>query len=238
MMIDADQQERLARSRTVTELARLRRDRNAWRLATLAAVAVMVPLAWGYKLAVDDYAAHVRVAWVKLLPNGDGYAEYLDDGGEADRYFDRAIDAALTNYLQWRFRVEPRTIRTDYGNASTFLGPAETQKFLKDFGAARRAAEAEGCVSCPTTDVTVRALNHTLLRPAEGARAAVYKTAAFLTQTDRDQAGGVVTRRQLIVTLDWTLRPAAEAGRDLTRLAINPPAIEIISQDIRVDQAG
>ena len=236
-VIDSTYQDKLAKSREVTELGRVRRDRNLWRGAALLVLAVSVPLAWGYKLQVDDYANNVRVAWVKLAPNGDSYAEFLDDGGRSDRYFDRARDASLTNYVNWRFRVVPQTIDTDYGNASAFLGPAEEDKFLRDFGAAKRANEATTCTACTRIDITVRALDHSVVKPAVTGDDGVYKTAAFVTTTERDQAGGVLGRRNEIITLDWTLRPPAEIGKDLDQLAVNPLGIEIISQSVREDKS-
>jgi hypothetical protein len=238
-VIDSTFQDQLARTRTATALARSGRTRNALLiLVLLLAVAVLV-LAFAYVRVVDHYANNVRVAWVKLSPNGDGYAEYLDDGGQADRYFDKAVYGSLTNYLTWRFRVEPKTIDTDYGNASTFLGPIEASKFLTDFKAAEKARDAVNCVSCARAQVTVRGLDNTLLKPAQGLQAAIYKTAAFITVTQRDAGGGLLSRTNQIVSLEWTLRPASEAsqGPNLDRLAVNPLSIEIISQDEREDKA-
>lgn len=238
-MIDSTYQDQLARTRTVTALARSTRTRNALLFLVMLLAAAVVILAFAYVRVVDQYANNVRVAWVKLTPNGDGYAEYLDDGGQTDRYFDKAVYGSLMNYLTWRFRIEPKTIDTDYGNASTFLGPAEADKFLTDFKAAEKARTAVTCVSCPRAQVTVRGIDNTLLKPAQGSQAAVYKSAAFITVTERDAGGGVLSRTNKIISLDWTLRPASQAsqGPNLERLAVNPLSIEIISQDEREDHA-
>lgn len=238
-MIDSTFQEQLARKRSVTALNRSHRMTLILLALVLmlgAALAFLVP---AYIRVVDRYANNVRTAWVKLTPNGDAQVEYLDDGGQTDRYFDKAVYGSLTNYLTWRFRVEPKTIDTDYGNASTFLGPIEASKFLTDFKAAEKARDAVNCVSCARAQVTVRGLDNTLLKPAQGSQAAIYKTAAFITVTQRDAGGGLLSRTNQIVSLEWTLRPASEAsqGPNLDRLAVNPLSIEIISQDEREDKA-
>ncbi len=207
-------------------------------LVLLLAAAVAI-LAFAYVRVVDQYANNVRVAWVKLSPNGDGYAEYLDDGGQADRYFDKAVYASLTNYLTWRFRIEPKTVDTDYGNASTFLGPTEADKFLNEFKAAEKARTAVTCVSLPARPGDgARHRQH----PAEarpGSQPAVYKSAAFITVAERDASGAVLSRTNKIISLEWTLRPASQASQspNLERLAVNPLSIEIISQDEREDHA-
>lgn len=238
-MIDSTYQDQLARTRTVTALARSTRTRNALLLLVLLLAAAVAILAFAYVRVVDQYANNIRVAWVKLSPNGDGYAEYLDDGGQADRYFDKAVYASLTNYLTWRFRIEPKTVDTDYGNASTFLGPTEADKFLNEFKAAEKARTAVTCVSCPRAQVTVRGIDNTLLKPAQGSQPAVYKSAAFITVAERDASGAVLSRTNKIISLEWTLRPASQASQspNLERLAVNPLSIEIISQDEREDHA-
>lgn len=238
-MIDSTFQEKLSRTRTVTALARANKMTVALMVLVLllgTTVAYLVP---AYIRAVDIYANNVRTAWVKLSPNGDSRVEYLDDGGQADRYFDKAVYGSLTNYLNWRFRIEPKTIDTDYGNASTFLGPTEADKFLNEFKAAEKARTAVTCVSCPRAQVTVRGIDNTLLKPAQGSQPAVYKSAAFITVAERDASGAVLSRTNKIISLEWTLRPASQAsqGPNLERLAVNPLSIEIISQDEREDRA-
>ncbi|MDR6293810.1 hypothetical protein E9232_006363 [Inquilinus ginsengisoli] len=238
-MLDSTYQDKLAKTRTATQLARYLRSNLALLVLSIILGATLFVVVNAYTRVVDTYANNVRTAWVKLSPNGDSKVEYIDDGGNADRYFDRAVLSSLTNYLTWRFRVQPQTIKIDYGNASTYLGPAEADKFLNDFKAAQQASEKEACVSCPQSQVVVRAIDNTLLTPAERNKAAVYKTAAFITVTQRDSGGGVISRDNKIVNLDWTFRPASEASQGLTLeyLAVNPLAIQILSQDVREDKS-
>lgn len=238
-MLDSTYQDKLAKTRTATQLARYLRSNIALLVLSIILGATLFVVVNAYIRAVDTYANNVRTAWVKLFPNGDTKVEYSDDGGDAERYFNRAVLSSLTNYLTWRFRVQPQTIKIDYGNASTYLGPAEANKFLTEFKAAERASAAEACVSCPQSQVVVRAIDNTLLTPAEKGKAAVYKTAAFITVTERDSGGGVISRQNQIVTFDWTLLPASEAsqGTTLEYLAVNPLAIQILSQDVREDKS-
>lgn len=238
-MLDSTYQDKLVKTRTATQLSRSVRANLILLIAVVILGAAVFALATAYVRVVDTYANNVRVAWVKLSPNGDAAVQYLDDGGNTERYFDQAAYGSLTNYLTWRFRVQPQTIKVDYGNASTYLGPAEADRFLNEFKAAEKARAAEACVSCPQDHVLVRGIDNTLLTASEGRKAAVYKTAAFITITRRDTGGGVISRENKIVTLDWTLRPAAEAsqGPTLDYLAVNPLAIQILSQDVREDKA-
>jgi hypothetical protein len=232
-MIPNDLQIKLAKSRAQTELKRLVVARNAFMALSLFLGVIATAAVFGWMQANNRYANDVRVAWVKLLPSGEHEVEYIDDGGHRDRYLDRAVDASLQNYIQYRWRQRRATIERDYGAAFMFLNDKLGREFLDEFGAANVAAKLQECRDCNETDFEIRALDHDrIVAPVDG-RPAVYRTTAYATEIEIARAGRVAGRHPKLVILTWRLRDMGALSKTLTHLQVNPLGIEIIEQSLR-----
>ena len=226
-------QQKLAKSRAQTELKRLVAARNAFMALSLLLGIVATVTVFGWLQANNRYANDVRVAWVKLLPSGEHEVEYIDDGGHRDRYLDRAVDASLQNYIQYRWRQRRATIERDYGAAFMFLSDRLGREFLDEFGAADVAAKLQECRDCSERDFEIRALDHDrIVAPTDG-RSAVYRTTAYATEVEIARAGRVAGRRPKLVILTWRLRDMDSLSKTLTHLRVNPLGIEVIEESLR-----
>lgn len=234
-------QESLAKKRSQIELAHARAETNWWRLATLLMGGVAIIMGIGWNKADTRYANSVRVAWVKVQPNGASQVEYFDDGQSPARFFQAQINAAFMNYLEHRYRVQPESIVADYGYVLDFYGDAMRSQFLdkKGFNAAKVAAEIEANPSTPRTDVTVRALDHDTLNTPDKANkyTGTYETTAYLTLRTRSGNADPVPA-QKIVKITWSLHRIEDLPKDLSILKVNSPGLQILSEKVIDDLSG
>jgi len=115
MHLDESDQESLRKKRSQQELAHARTREALWCAAFFLAVFVAVLTTWGWMRADDRYLNNIRVAWIKLQPNGQSQVEYWDDGGTPNRFFQATINASLINYVEHRYRKHRETIVAAYG---------------------------------------------------------------------------------------------------------------------------
>lgn len=231
MFVPSAYQDSLAAKRSQSELARAYANTNFWRLATVLSLGIAAFAVVGWRIADDRFANNVRVAWVKLSPDGASQVQYFDDGGAANRFFQATVNASLINYIEHRYRQRKETISADYGYALNFMGEPVRTEFLQGFNAPKVAAELEACPSCDQVDVSVRAVDHdTMVTPdGKNAETAVYESTVYLTE-QLFTSGGTATPHNKIVKLVWSLRKVAELTKNLAMLKVNPLGIQIIGE--------
>jgi len=231
LYVESAYQDSLAAKRSQTELARAHANTHFWRLATLLALGVAGLAVLGWHRADDRFANNVRIAWVKLSPDGASQVQYFDDGGAGNRFFQATVNASLINYVEHRYRQRKETISADYGYALNFMGEPVRGQFLTDFNAPKLAAAIESCPSCDQTDIAVRAMDHDTMVTPDGhnAETTVYETTAYITETLLTTGGSRVPKNK-IVKLVWSLRPVKDLTAKIDMLKVNPLGLQIIGE--------
>lgn len=226
-----DEQQKLSAKRSQRELARALVSRNiAWLVSGgLGLVAFAAVLGW--RDADERFANNVKVAWVKLEPNGPSQVEIDPSSGDQNRWYESGINASLINYVEHRFRKRRQTISVDYGYSLLFLGAAERNNFLEVFNAAKAAAAFEQCGNCEENDIEVRAVDHDqMISPARAKdRTSVVESTVYMTVRPLG-SGSKSGQRYRFVKLLWQLKPVSEINKDLNALKANPLGIEILEQ--------
>jgi len=235
---DSFQQE-LASKRSQKELARLWTT-CAWSFVVnlvLACALVLAVFAW--RKADDRYANDVRVAWVKLIPNGQSQVEYWDDGGAPNRFFQATVNKSLIDYVEHRYRRRSETIEADYGFALEFMSDNQRAQFLQVYNAPKIAADVSGCGACDQVDLSVRAIDHnTMVSPDRmNAGTTIVESTVYITETTLLHGAAGNDKRNKMVKLTWGLRPVAEITKNLKSLQANPLGLQIISEK-EIDDLG
>ncbi|MGE5515987.1 MAG: hypothetical protein ACM31D_09205 [Bacteroidota bacterium] len=229
--IESTWQDSLAAKRSQSELVRAQANTHFWRLATLLALGVAVLAVLGWRQADDRFANNVRIAWVKLSPDGASQVQYFEDGGAGNRFFQATVNASLINYVEHRYRRRKETISADYGFALNFMGEPVRSQFLGEFNAPKVAAALESCPSCDQIDIAVRAMDHdTMVTPdGQNAQTTIYESTAYISETVLTAGGNRVPKNK-IVKLVWSLRPVKELTRRIDMLKVNPLGLQIIGE--------
>lgn len=214
--------------RSQRELAAARAERNVWRLVSVGLVVGIVVTSAGWRRADDRYANDVRIAWVKLLPDGRSEAQLWNDGGNANRFFEPFINTALINFVEHRFRHIRATIVSDYGYAAQFMSPELRQDFLGSGKAADEATAFEASGNGGEYSVKITAIEHnTMVNPdVENRQSIVVDSTVYVDEHYLDGSNKDVKK---IVKITWRLIPLANLQKDWNQLRDNGPGIEILS---------
>ncbi len=151
---------RLAKTRSRQELARARTIQNALIVVTIIALLVMALAMMMWMRAESRFAQNVRVAFVKMAPNGSTQVEYYEDGADANRWYQATINKSLMDYVEHRYQEKHGTISYDWGYAMQFMSDPVQKQFVNGFNAAKVAAAFEASQSTGETEATVRAIDH------------------------------------------------------------------------------
>lgn len=232
---DHDHQKKLAGKRSQSELVRAQ-VQNRWLIGALfVSLLIAVIAVYSAYVSNERYANNVRVAWVKLFPDGTHKTEFLEDGGASDRWFDAAVNSSLMNYAEARFKKQKATIKADYGFAQYFLGDAALTQFMQEFNAPKVAAEFLACYTCNQVSIDVRAIDHSTYLEPDAATDAVFRSTVYITETERTPEGQIASRKNKLIPLVWRLRPIDELTESPDLLKANPLGIEILEQSVRMD---
>jgi len=237
-MIDTDFQKALSKKRSRSELARAKTINNVLLFALAFCLFITLIAVGGWRKAADRYANNVQLLYVKLAPDGTSQVDYFGDGGAGNRWYEATVNASLINYVEHRFQKHKATISYDYGFALQYMSPAISADFRDNYGAADVALEHTDCIGCPATDVHIRAIDHeTLQYPTnqQDISTAVYKTVVYITLTEREEDGNVLSKENKIVNLTWRLLPAPDVAANPNALNANPLGISIINQKVKND---
>ncbi|WP_395398716.1 VirB8/TrbF family protein (plasmid) [Pseudoduganella sp. UC29_106] len=140
------EQERL-KGRMSSTISEIRADRNRWFIVAVAAIAMAAFCANGWHVADKRFAENVRVAYVKLSPNGTTAVEIADDEKPVN-FFEANLEARLAEYVERRYSKRKESILTDYGFARLMMQPDLQQDFMERERAADVATALIDCKDC------------------------------------------------------------------------------------------
>lgn len=217
--------------RSQRELATAKAELNFWRLSTFGLIGALIISGLGWRRADDRYANDVRIAWVKVQPDGRSDAQLWSDGGNPNRFFEPFINTALINFVEHRYRHIRSTIVSDYGLAALFMSPTLRREWLADGAAAKEATDFEANGNGGEYSIIIKAIDHsTMVNPDAANRGSIIvDSTVYVTQHYLD---GTRPDEQKIVKLTWRLVPLAQLQHDWQQLKENGPGVEILSSHI------
>ena len=241
--IPADLQRVLRGNKDIEKTVALRVDRNRWFFVVLALFGILVFALKDAHQANDRFANNVRVAWVKLAPNGTSQVEYEDEQ-KAASFFTTTVDAKLIEYVERRYSKKSTSIVDDLNFAYALMSDQMGMYFIKEEKAQEAAAKFVKCTQCNQVKVEVRTLQPLEKIDASylakgGENNNIYSTLAFATETERNSNGEVVgTPKNIIVTLRYRFKNKREILATREQLRLNPIGMEIIDESKKIDTAS
>jgi len=236
-------QQQLADKRSQREIAEARATINRLWIALFFVLAIALVEGVGWKSAVAKLYHDVRVAWVKMLPNGTSQVEFWDDGGSSNRLYQAPINKSLLDYIDCNWQRHHSTIDSDFGFVMFYKGDELRKAFIdpKGFNAAKYAADFAANSLAPEVDVKVRALDHdTKIRPTKASHfTGTVETTAYVTLHTHG-AGVLPSDENKIIKLVWRLRTDEDMDdlldtQNLDALKANPDGIVIESEKMLDD---
>lgn len=210
-------------------------DANRWFYVAVCSMLMTCVVGAGWYKADKRFAENVRVAWVKLSPNGTYVVEYADEEKPVD-YFTATVESKLAEYAEKRFSKRRETISTDYGFANLMQESELSVHFMENEKAAAVAAEVVDCQNCPQTHNKIRTIQSIDKDLAPGSsKNQQYTTLVFSTMQNRDKNGKITSCENKIITLLWTFRPRSQIVDKTDQLRYNPLGMGIIRDTIRDD---
>lgn len=228
---------RLSRTRSRQELARARTIQNALIVVTILALFVMALAMLFWMRAEARFAQNVRVAFVKMAPNGSTQVEYYEDGADANRWYQATINKSLMDYVEHRYQEKHGTISYDWGFAMQFMSDELQKQFVNNFNAAKVAAAFEATPGTPGIDANVRAIDHDELLTPNGPKdddgQHIINSTVYLRLTQYAPDGRPKDVQNKILRLVWHFRPKSELTKDMLRA--NPLGIAITQERLTDD---
>ena len=239
VVLNADDQKKIKDTpNLVKREAALSADKNRWFIATLllSVVAIMaMALAYSASKRADT---NIKVAWVKMYPNGTWDVEFQDEN-RAPQFFQATIDYLIRQWVERRYSQIPYSIKNDYGYVYNFMSPKLRKEFIspRQFNAPQKAAELTACSACNHIEFKVRTIDHydsdkTRFGKYEGV---LYRSNVFVQRQEKNPDGTLVDNLNMIVPLQWRIKSTAEIQTDKKMLEHNPIGLEIIDYDILKD---
>ena len=240
--IPSDIQRKLRGNKDIEKAVALRVDRNRWFIVVLALFATVIFALFEAHRANDRFANNVRVAWVKLSPNGTTQVEYEDEQRAAS-FFPATVDAKLIEYVERRYSKRHASIVDDLNFAYALMSDPLGTHFLREDKAQIEAAKFVKCPQCNEVKVDVRTLQSLQKIDAsyltKGHENNIFTTLAFATETERNPLGEVVgIPKNIIVTLQFRFKSKGEIIATRDQLRMNPIGMEILDESKKVDSAS
>lgn len=233
-LVPLDAKESMKKERHTKTLANYKANENRWFYTAIAAIAIACVNGLGWHNADKRFAENVRVAYVKLSPNGTYVVDYEDEQKSVD-YFTATVESKLSEFVEKRYSKRRDTITTDYGFARLMMSPEMRTDFMENYEAAKVAAELVECHQCAQITSKIRDVQSIDKDLVPGSKSRKqYNTLVFSTLQTKDQSGKVSCKNQ-IVTLIWTFRPKEEIVTKREELRYNPLGQEVIRSTIRDD---
>lgn len=234
-LIPNDQQKKLISTRHAKTLAAITTDRNKWFYITILVVLLSIGQQIGWHVADKRFAENVRVAWVKMYPNGHSDVEIVEDEKPID-FFVNTVESKLAEFVEKRYSKLKETISTDYGFANLMMSPQMQTDFLDNYKAADVAQKFITCAECNQEKTKVREIQMLAKDKIEQTRnRQQYTTLVFTTKQIKNKDGRIVSCENKIVTLLWTFRPVGEIVNKRSELRYNPLGQDIIRSDEKHD---
>ena len=218
--------------------AALRADKNRWFIVTLLlSIVAILAMALAYS-AGKRADTNIKVAWVKMFPNGTWDVEFHDEY-RAPQFFQATIDYLIRQWVERRYSQIPYSNKNDYGYVYNFMSPKLKKEFIsaRQFNAPQRAAELTACSACNHIEFKVRTIDHydsdrTRFGKYDGV---LYRSNVFVQRQEKNPDGTLVESTNMIVPLQWRIKAAEEIQADKKMLEHNPIGLEIIAYDILKD---
>jgi len=220
--------------------AALSTDKNRWFIATLLlSVVAIIAMALAYS-ASKRADTNIKVAWVKMFPNGTWDVEFQDEN-RAPEFFQATIDYLIRQWVERRYSQIPYSIKNDYGYVYNFMSPKLRKEFISSsqFNAPQKAAELTACSACNHIEFKVRTIDHydsdkTRFGKYEGV---LYRSNVFVQRQEKNPDGTLVETTNMIVPLQWRIKATEEIQADKKMLEHNPIGLAIIAYDILKDSS-
>lgn len=233
-LIPEGEKEALKKVRHAKTIANSRAQENRWFYVALVSLGVAGVASFGWHQADKRYAENVRVAYVKLAPNGTYFVDYTDEKKPVE-FYKATVESKLAEWVEKRYSKRKSTITTDYGFAHLMMSTELQNDFMVNEQAAKVAAEIVACSNCGERDMKIRDIQSIDKDLVPGSKTRQqFNTLVFAIEKRREPSGQVTCSNK-IVTLLWTFRPQAEIVNKREELRYNPLGQEIIRSTIRDD---
>ena len=189
----------------------------------------------------------VRVAFVKLHPNGSYHVSY-NDTEQPFSLFQSTIDSLLRKAITSRLRFNPSTIQADYNAHAVFLSQFELGRFMTEFNAREKINQALECQSnCVRIEPAIQAIQHLNYVSTDIdtlASGRVVQSTAYVNLEHRAPNSQVLRTESLIIPMEWQLDPNKVAAiGDMNNLSmqvlnVNPIGLTILRFDIEEDRSA
>jgi len=215
-------------------------DRNRWFVATIVIACLFALLLFDYFRLRQD-RSDVDIAWVKIYPNAS-YEVQFDELQNKPEFFNSTIDSLIGKFVEYRFKKNPNTIRSDYGIVLNFMSAIMQRDFVTSieeggYGAAKVASDVIECGNqCEILNINIGTIEH-YEKAKVGDKQGFYRTNVYITEKFI-VAGSVAREIKSIVALQWRIQTKGQimakfAGTNLSNnmlkyLRINPLGLEIL----------
>ncbi|WKB50510.1 VirB8/TrbF family protein [Eleftheria terrae] len=237
LMDQQEYQTGLKKGRYAATQAFLRASRNIGAIREFILLALLIFVTFAWYRADERFANNVRVAWVKLMPDGTTSVEYADESTKID-FFPATVESKLSEYVERRFSKLRKSIDADYGFANLLMSDKLSKEFTdpNGYNAAEVSARLANCDGCNETQVTVRNLQSIDKDPLpKSKKDYLFTTLAFVRVKETNKDHQVVDCKNQIITLIWTFRPTEKIVARRAELRYNPIGIEIDRESVRDD---
>ena len=227
--------EEMVKNRHAKTMAHITVDRNKWFYVAMISLICNVGQQIGWHKADKRFAENVRVAWVKMYPNGLTDTEIADVEKPVD-FFMNTVDSKLKEWIKKRYSMNKATITSDYGFAHFMMSEKMKTDFMDNYKAPDIASAFKKCNDCQEINVKIRDLRMIDKEKIENTRNGQQYTAMALTTEQKlNKEGRIVSCENKITTILWKFRSIAEVANKPSELEYNPLGQEIIASDSRTD---
>jgi hypothetical protein len=185
-------------------------------------------------------ANNIKVAWVKMYPNGTWDVEFYDEGRGPD-FFQSTVDYILRQWVERRYSRLSRSVKEDFGYVNIFMSEKLKNDFVdpNGFDAVEKAAEIANCSGCEELKLKVRnnGIDHfdsdkTTFGQYAGT---LYRSNIFANKITVAKDGVEGKPEKVIVPIQWRIKSKEEIQADKSILKQNPIGLEIMSYEILED---
>jgi hypothetical protein len=192
----------------VESSAVLKAQGNMLILVCLLLVLLCAGLAFSAINSANRRADEVRVAFVKLHPNGS-YNVSFYDSEQPFSLFQNTIDQLLRKAVVSRYKRDPATITNDHNYFALFLGTTELTKYLSEYRATQVVRDYLACTDCQLVHPMFRGLHHidrNNINLSDISAGVNVRSTMFLDMEIRSRNTGALIRvEKKIVNLLWTI---------------------------------
>ncbi len=223
-------------------LAQLRAERNRWFVIALASFAVSALLVLFCWYAFAKAERNQEIVYVKLEPNGAwSVIDYQPE--DSQLYFKTTIDASLERYAIARYKSDPATIESDWGEASVFMSPTMRDYFLapapQGFDAWKKIEQIRK--SKTLAEIAVRDVEHydqVDYLSDSGQTSKVIRSNLYFTRT-LTVNGQKRPPEPLVLSVQWRLvSKQTLASLPKSHLRINPIGVEILTEQLKKERSS